>query len=82
MQRRGRWSHKVPLKNVRRISAIPGNGRDPGGHASRFDPRELARMIGRDIQFEALGRRLKCKRCNHKGRAAVILSDQRWIGRD
>jgi hypothetical protein len=28
------------------------------------------------------GRRLKCKRCNHKGRAMVILSDQRWIGRD
>jgi hypothetical protein len=52
------------------------------GHASRFDPRELARMIGRDIQFDELGRRLKCKRCNHKGRALVILSDQRWIGRD
>jgi hypothetical protein len=52
------------------------------GHASRFDPRELARMIGRDIQFDELGRRLKCKRCNHKGRAMVILSDQRWIGRD
>jgi hypothetical protein len=27
------------------------------GHASRFDPRELARMIGRDIHFEELGRR-------------------------
>jgi hypothetical protein len=52
------------------------------GHASRLDPRELARMIGRDIQFDARGRRLKCKRCNRKGRAAVILSDQRWIGRD
>jgi hypothetical protein len=52
------------------------------GHASRFDPRELARMIGRDIHFDELGRRLKCKRCNHKGRAMVILSDQRWIGRD
>jgi len=51
-------------------------------HASRFHPRKLARMIGRDIRFDALGRRLKCKRCNRKGRAAVILSDQRWIGRD
>jgi hypothetical protein len=51
-------------------------------HASRFDPRELARMIGRDIQFNALRRRLKCKRCNRKGRAAVILSDQRSIARD
>jgi hypothetical protein len=52
------------------------------GHASRFDPRELARMIGRDIHFEELGRRLKCVRCNRKGRATVILSDQRWVGRN
>jgi hypothetical protein len=51
------------------------------GHAARVDPRELARNIGRDMNFHELVRRLRCRRCTRKGRAAVILSDTQWLGR-
>ena len=51
------------------------------GHAARFDPRELARNIGRDMKFDELARRLRCRRCTRKGRAVVIVSDQQWLGR-
>jgi hypothetical protein len=51
------------------------------GHATRFDPREIMRLLGRDIQFDALSRRLRCKRCKKRGRAAVIPSDKQWLTR-
>jgi len=48
------------------------------GHASRCDPREIARRSGREVQHWELTRRLKCGRCHRKGFAVVIVSEHRF----
>ena len=51
------------------------------GHATRSDPREMARRAGRDVRFSELARRLKCSRCHRKGFAAVIVAEHRFTDR-
>ncbi|MDB5405826.1 MAG: hypothetical protein JWL84_738 [Rhodospirillales bacterium] len=50
-------------------------------HAGRFDPRELAGMTGRNMNFDELRPRLKCRRCKKRGEAEVLVSRHGWPGR-
>lgn len=52
------------------------------GHAERLDPRDLAYKLGRNLTFEALAEHARCRRCTHRGRAIVLVSEHQFLGRN
>jgi hypothetical protein len=50
------------------------------GHAERYDPRNLMALRG-PMSLKSLQMRLRCRRCG-KRRAAIVLNDEAWPGRD
>ncbi len=50
------------------------------GHSERYDPRHLMAMKGA-MSLKSLQTRLRCRRCG-KQRAAIVLNDEGWPGRD
>ena len=52
------------------------------GHAERRDPRDLAFKVATNLSFEALAPRLRCRRCNTRGRAIIVVADQRFLDRN
>jgi hypothetical protein len=52
------------------------------GHAERRDPRDLAFNVAANLTFDDLAARLRCRRCNARGRAAVLVSEHRFPDRN
>ncbi len=52
------------------------------GHADRLDPRDLAYKLGRNLTFEEVATRTRCRRCTSRGRAAVLLSEHGFPDRN
>lgn len=50
------------------------------GHAAKLDPRNLIALAG-DVTLKDVQRRFRCQKCN-KRRAAVVVGDEGWPGRD
>jgi len=51
------------------------------GHAERRDPRDLAWKLGRDLAFDEIASKLRCRRCRSRGRAAVFASEHCFLER-
>jgi hypothetical protein len=50
------------------------------GHATKLDPRNLIALAG-DVTIKHVQERFRCRKCNRR-RAAVIVGDEGWPGRD
>ena len=50
------------------------------GHAERLDPRHLMALKG-PLSLRDLQGKLRCRRCG-KQRAAIVVNDEGWPGRD
>ncbi|HEX6840947.1 MAG TPA: hypothetical protein VF113_05445 [Stellaceae bacterium] len=51
------------------------------GHAERRDPRDLAWRLGRDLTFDQMASKLRCRRCRRLGKAAVFASEHGFLER-
>jgi hypothetical protein len=51
------------------------------GHAERCDPRDLAYKTP-NVTFAELAAKLKCRRCQTRGRAAVFVSEHAFPDRN
>lgn len=50
------------------------------GHAERLDPRHLMALKG-PLSLRDLQGKLRCRRCSRQ-RAAIVVNDEGWPGRD